>query len=81
MSTGEFGTEPPLDEIACDQGQQANDIQHQSPGGGPLGSVVVAGLPESLRASAWIDGGRGTRDVNGQRLGQSKRDDGRSDQL
>jgi hypothetical protein len=48
MSTGEFGTEPPPDEIASDQGQQANDIQHQSPGGGPLGLVVVAGLPRAF---------------------------------
>src|SRR5215217_4056627 len=42
------GSEPALDKVAGDQPQQANDDQHQPPGGGSPGSVVVARLPRAF---------------------------------
>src|SRR5215217_5171337 len=42
------GSEPALDKVGGDQAQQANDDQHQPPGGGSPGSVVVARLPRAF---------------------------------
>src|SRR5215217_7879162 len=58
-------SEPPLDEIAREQAEQAKDDQHQPPGGAPVGSVIVTGLPWAfvLLHEPMVSGG--PHEVNG----------------
>ena len=61
------GSEPPLDEVPGEQAEQAKDNQHQPPGGGPLGSVIVAGLSRTFVLLHGLTVGGDPYEVNGTR--------------